>query len=269
MKLAFTVATPEVNSRTILAYTGPLEESIPILADLGYDGVEFMVRSPRELDANKIEKLVVHYDLLVPVIGTGQLAGEDGLTLTDPDPYVRETAVARFKDVVDFAARFGARINVGRLRGRILEGVSRELSVQRMRDGFLQMLDYAAEREVGVVLEPQNRSVINFVNTVAEAVGLIAELGRDNLGTMVDTYHANIEEKSIAAALVRARDRLWYVHVGDSNRLAPGKGHLNFPEIIEVLKACDYEGFVTAEILQQPDHESAAKQAIDYLSMVI
>ena len=269
MKLAFTVATPEVNSKTILAYTGPVEESLSVLANLGYDGVEFMVRSPREIDANNVEKLVAHYGLAVPVIGTGQLAGEDGLTLTDPDPDVREAAVARSKEVVDFAARFNARINMGRLRGGLLEGVPRELSLQRMKDGLLQMLDYAAERGVDVILEPQNRSVINFINSVAEAVEFVAELGRDNLGTMVDTYHATVEEESIASAMMQARDKLWYVHIADSNRSAPGTGHLNFPEIIKVLKDGGYEGFITAEILQYPDHESAAKQAIDYLSMVV
>lgn len=268
IKFAFTVATPDVSSKTILAYTGPMEESIPELADLGYDGVELMVRCPQEFDAHKIETLIGRYGLAVPVVGTGQLAGEDRLTLTDPDPSVREAAVARFKDVVDFAARFGARINVGRFRGQILDGIPPQVSLTRMKDGLARILDYAAQHEIAIILEPQNRSVINVCHTVSEALALIAELERDNFGTMVDTFHANIEERSIAAAMVWAGDRLWYVHVSDSNRLAPGKGHLNFPDIIEVLKALGYQGFVTAEILQKPDHSSAARQAIDYLRTI-
>ena len=138
-----------------------------------------------------------------------------------------------------------------------------------MKEGFARILDHAAQHEVRVILEPQNRSVINCVNSVAEALEFIADLGRDNLGTMVDTFHANIEERSIAAAMVRAGDRLWYVHFGDSNRLAPGRGHLNFPEIVEVLQAIGYEWFVTAEILQKPDHREAARQAIEYLRSIV
>ena len=251
MKLAFTVATPDVHSETILAYTGPLEESLPQLADLGYDGVELMVRSPKEIDADQVQRLVERYGLTVPTVGTGG------------------AAIARFKDVVHFAARFGSDINVGRFRGQIVDGIPPELAVKRMKEGFARILDYAAQHEVRVILEPQNRSVINCVNTVSEALEFIADLGRDNLGTMVDTFHANIEERSIAAAMVRAGDRLWYVHFGDSNRLAPGRGHLNFPEIVEVLQAIGYEGFVTAEILQKPDHRAAARQAIEYLRSIV
>ena len=45
---------------------------------------------------------------------------------------------------------------------------------------------------------------------------------------MLDTFHMNIEEASMPDALTAAGDRLWHVHIGDSNRRYPGSGHLDF-----------------------------------------
>ncbi|MCC6629634.1 MAG: sugar phosphate isomerase/epimerase [Chloroflexi bacterium] len=55
------------------------------------------------------------------------------------------------------------------------------------------------------------------------------------------------------------------MHFGDSNRLAPGRGHLNFPEIVATLAAAHYDGFVSLEIVQQGDSARAARQSITYL----
>lgn len=268
LKFAYTVATPDVKSNTLKAYCGPLELSLQTLADLGYAGVELMVRSPQEIDSAQVEHLLSKHNLSIPVVGTGQLEREDNLSMTDPAAEGRQSAVSRLKEVVDFAGRFGARVNLGRVRGRIVTGIPSAVSTDRMKASLLQVLDYAAQRNVELIIEPQNKSIINWVNTVSEALNFIAEVGHPGLGTMVDTYHANIEERSISGALVRARHLLWYVHVADSNGCAPGKGHLNFPEILDVLKAIEYDGFITVEVSQVPDHRTAAKQAIDYLTVI-
>jgi len=56
-----------------------------------------------------------------------------------------------------------------------------------------------------------------------------------------------------------------YVHVADSNRLAPGWGHLPLEGLLRVLADLGYEGYLTAEILPKPDPESAARQAAAFL----
>lgn len=268
LKFAFTVATPEVKSTSLKAYQGALEETLAVLAELGYAGVELMVRSPREIDAGQVERLLRKYNLSVPVVGTGQLESEDHLTLTNPIPEGRQAAILRLKDVVEFAGRFGSHVNLGRVRGRILPGHSPQDSRQRMMESLLQVLEYAERKNVRLIIEPQNKSIINWIHTISEALSLIAEIDHNNLGTMVDTYHANLEERSIAGALVRASSKLWYVHAADSNGCAPGSGHLNFPEILDVLNALKYEGFVTVEVSQTPDHRTAATQAIKYLTAI-
>ncbi len=52
MKLAFSAATEEV-SRMALAWVGPLDEILPKIAEIGYEGVEFQIRDPAEIDLAK------------------------------------------------------------------------------------------------------------------------------------------------------------------------------------------------------------------------
>jgi sugar phosphate isomerase/epimerase len=56
--------------------------------------------------------------------------------------------------------------------------------------------------------------------------------------------------------------RLWHVHLGDSNRLPPGKGHLDFAGIVSTLAQGGYEGYLSAELLAKPDPDTAAEMTI-------
>jgi len=82
---------------------------------------------------------------------------------------------------------------------------------------------------------------------------------------MPDLFHMNIEDVSFRRAFESARDYISYVHVADSNRLAPGWGHMPFDEIFEILRDIGYDGYLTAEILPKPDPDRAAAQAAAYL----
>jgi sugar phosphate isomerase/epimerase len=98
-----------------------------------------------------------------------------------------------------------------------------------------------------------------------EGVDLIERVGSAWVTVLGDTFHMNIEEVSMTAPLLTAGQHLRHMHFGDSNRLAPGRGHLNFPEIVAALEAARYDGFVSLEIVQQGDSARAARQSITYL----
>jgi len=70
----------------------------------------------------------------------------------------------------------------------------------------------------------------------------------------------NIEEQDPLEALRRARDRLWHVHVADSNRRAPGWGHVDFAAVVGTLREIGYGGFLSAEVLPLPSWRDAARQ---------
>ena len=56
-------------------------------------------------------------------------------------------------------------------------------------------------------------------------------------------------EASIAEAIKLAGQRLYHLHIADSNRAAPGRGHIDFKSVFEALKTIDYHGWLTMELL--------------------
>jgi sugar phosphate isomerase/epimerase len=75
----------------------------------------------------------------------------------------------------------------------------------------------------------------------------------------------NIEERSIEEAIRLAGEKIGHFHVADSNRLAPGMGHLDFVRILGALRDTGYMRYVSAEIQTKPDFEAAAKITISTL----
>ena len=85
-----------------------------------------------------------------------------------------------------------------------------------------------------MVIEPLNRYEINFLNTIKEALEFLSSLGDDNIGILADSFHMNIEEANFYQSIIETGDRLWHFHIADSNRWAPGFGHIDFESIFEL-----------------------------------
>ena len=269
MKLSYMVATPEIESSNVLAYKGEFEYILEKIVEWGYQGVELMVKNPGKFNKDKIEQLIHRYNLEVPVICTGEVFGEDGLSFMDIDKIVRKLAIKRTKEIIEFAARFKAQVNVGRLRGHFVKEVERKKLLDYALFGFEECINYAEKYNVCIILEPITSLITNFINTTQEGIQFVQKINRKNFRLMLDLFHMNIEDSSIYGSIIEARKYVNHIHICDNNRLAPGWGHLNFPEIIGALKAIGYNGFLSAEILQIPDQESAAEHTVKCLSMLV
>lgn len=266
LKLSLVVSLEETGFAAV-AMRGSWREAVRSAADLGYDGVELAVRDPTEIDADGVLRAVRDAGLAVPVIGTGQAYLRDGLSLSHPDEGIRARAIERMEAHVRLATVFGAAVVVGLLRGRI--SGDRAATDARLGGSLRRILPLAERENVCVLVEPVNRYETDFLVNVDEVLDLINRQGSPALGILADTFHMNIEEASIEGSLRRARPRLRHVHVADSNRQAPGLGHLDFPALVRVLREIGYAGYLSAEILPRPDPISAARQAIAYLRPLV
>jgi len=266
VKIAYPFGTPETQS-PILGCRGKPEKVFPLLKELGYSGIELFVRNPKDFDASILTRQILQFGLEVVAVGTGPVVSDDGLTFSSGNARVRRDALERGKQIIEFASRFGCQVNVGKMRGDI-DPAKPEHSWTWIRGGFLRMCEHAEKYHIPVTLEPQNRMVINNLNRTREALTFIREINLPNLMLMLDVYHMNLEDPSIAAAFIEARDLLHHVHFADSNRRAPGRGNLNFLEIGRVLKALNYSKWITVEINQASDSYREAKFAADYLNWI-
>ncbi len=239
---------------------------------LGFDGVELALRDPRALDGARLRDHCAELDLPVVALGTGQVYLHEGLALAAPEAGIRRAASERLTEHIRLASILngiagappaGVQVIVGLLRGRARE--ARAQAEAWLREGLRPALDAAVAGEVGVVIEPVNRYETDFLNTVEETAAVVERIGHPHLGVLADTFHMNIEEASIEDSLRRAAPHLRHVHVADSNRRAPGLGHLDFRRILETLQEVGYHGFLSAETLPYPDPEGAARQTVHHL----
>jgi len=270
MKLAFTIATPDTHDASMAAFRGGgLDQAFCTLSQLGYDGAELMVRNPAELDSAEIERLAAKYRLAIPAVSTGQLRKEDGLALNARDAALRGETVRRTREVVDFAARFGAQVNIGSLRGQMPAGAERTAAMAAVRISLTELLEYADGRGVTLAIEPQSRYISNWLNTVSETMQFARSFPGTQPYIVFDVYHAMLEESSVAAAMIAGRERISWVQLSDSHRGAPGDGQVNFGEHIRVLHALCYDGYLSVECNPLPDAETAARRAAAHLKPLL
>lgn len=227
-------------------------ESLSRARAASYSVVELAITDPVSLDPPELVSLVNQYELMVGAITTGQAAWKEGLSLSSPDETVREKAMNRLMAHAKLAQYLGAVVIIGLLRGK---------------NGDFSLL-YNSLKEcvqaypaVRFALEPLNRYETALINTVSEAISLLDRVGADNLGLLFDTFHANIEERSVREAVELCGDRLFHVHLADSNRWIPGFGHFPFAELWQTLAKIGYQGALVLECFPRPNPEYLLSEA--------
>lgn len=267
MKLSIAIADTHALPSAFVVYRG-FEECIPKAAKLGYDGVELALKRADEININQLNKLLDENRTEVSCISTGQVYADGGLMFTHENSKKREQVKLIFKELIDLAKDFGKIVNIGRVRGQI--GMRPRPYVE---DLFIEvareLCDYALQKDVTLILEPVNRYEIDFINSVEEGVDLMKKVGRSNMMLMPDIFHMNIEDKKIGAEIAKNINYIKYVHFADSNRLAPGQGHIDFQELFHYLFNAGYDGWISAEILPKPNPDTAARRTADFLLPLI
>lgn len=267
MKLSVAIASENALPSAFVVFRG-IKESIKKVSRLGYDGVELALKNASEVDPQLLSKWLAETNMEVSCISTGQVFADLGLMFTDSDSKKRTQVRDVFKDIIDLATDFGQIVNIGRVRGQIGQQ-KREVAEQLFIEMARQLALYAAGKNVTLVLEPVNRYEIDFINSVEEGVELMKKVNMANMKLMPDVFHMNIEDRTIGGELAKYIDYIVYIHIADSNRLAPGQGHSDFQDIFAKLKQSGYDGWVSVEILPKPDPDTAARQAVEYIRPLI
>jgi D-psicose/D-tagatose/L-ribulose 3-epimerase len=66
-------------------------------------------------------------------------------------------------------------------------------------------------------------------------------------GIMLDTFHMNIEERSLREAIRTAGPRLKHIHACENDRGAPGSGHVPWDDVAAGCRDIGYDGPVVIE----------------------
>ncbi len=273
VQITLFVRTPDFQEREGLPISlatfpsGPLDESVALAKKLGYDGIEILAGDPETIDAGHVAQVLARHGMTISAINTGGMNYMFDISLVNADPRKEELAFRKLQAAIRTAGRLGCLTQVGIARGNAVKGRPIAWFRDRLVDVLRAACDYAAFCRASIVLEPTNRFEHGTVHTIDEGIRIIERVAKPNLGLLIDTYHAYIEEDDIYAGIERARDHVRYFHLHDSDRGPAGvsNGVIDFDKIFRILNDMRYSGNLADGLLTMELPEDRVKRSAFYL----
>lgn len=219
-------------------------------ADIGFDILEFQAQPLLEMSEARMRAIKKAADDRGIEL-TYSLGLNPAYDVSSADEKIRLGGIDYLKRIVEKVAFMG---------GKIISGVSyqgwgagpgigdtKEAQVERSVASMKEIVKTAEDYGVIYCVEAVNRFEAAVINTAQEALDYVKRVDSRNIGVLLDTYHMNIEETNIGDAIRLAGDRLTSFHTGENNRLAPGRGHLDWDEIFQALADIHYGGRIISE----------------------
>lgn len=219
--------------------------AVEATAAAGFDLLEIPVLDPATVDAGLTRKLLEEHRL--------QAACSLGLRfdadISSPDPDIARRGRELLAGALGVTRDLGASHLTGVLYSAL--GKYPGPATSKGRRHCVESLAWLAERAVadGITLgvEVVNRYESNLLNTAEQALQFIDDVDVPNLVVHLDSYHMNIEEHDVASPVRLCRERLGYVHVGESHRGYLGTGSVDFPALFAALAEIEYDGRIAFE----------------------
>jgi D-psicose/D-tagatose/L-ribulose 3-epimerase len=218
------------------------------MAEAGFDMIEFPIETIDAFDYQQAGAIARDHGLSVAT--TAAMSPERDLI--HPDETIRENGAAYIRHCIDAATTLGATHLVGPMYsavGRTWQSTSEE----RARDTDLlvsqlrSLAAYAADHGVTLCVEPLNRFETSFINLTSQAIEVVDRVDSPSCKLLLDTFHMNIEEKSLGDAIRAAGPRLRHFHACENDRGAPGSGNVTWSEVAGGLRDINYDGPVVIE----------------------
>lgn len=239
----------------------PNLDLLPRVKEWGFDGIEIARFDFAGFPAARIRQAAAAAGLEVTFCSA--LTGE--LSLVAADPAIRARAKAFIEDGVRTAAEIGSTIFIGPYCapvGQLLGRRRTEDEWKRAVEGLQSLGPALASNHVTLAVEPLNRFETYFLNTSADAARLCDEVNHPNVGILFDTFHANIEEKSLGDAIRLLGRHVKHVHTCENDRGIPGSGHVDWPGVAKALRDIRYESWAVIESFGGSIPEIAAAACI-------
>ncbi len=228
------------------SYSPADEDILPAIREYGYDGVEIPLFEPAEFQAATIRRGLEQAGLECTVSAVLM----PGQSLLSDDGGVRRATRTHLENCIKAAAEVGSSLLAGPLYSPVgyLPGRRRTQDEWKWAVEACQALGpVLAANQVTIALEPLNRFETYFLNTAADGVALVEEVNHPRVGLLMDTFHANIEEKDVAGAFRAAGRWLKHVHTCENDRGTPGSGHVDWTGVFGALRDIGYDGWLTIE----------------------
>jgi len=264
MQLSITSTNMELRKQAPIVFRGENPECFKQIKAIGYDGVELHIHDSSKIDRKELKKQLEEHELTLTSIGTGSAYGKDKIFLSSNDTNIRNLAIDRLCEHIITAADYKhAVVIIGLIKGKVSDCNSEKEYRENLITALKECAVFAEKYSVYLGVEVINRYESDYMNNIDTGLELLTEVGSPYVQLHIDTYHMNIEETDIVAAIKRAKGKICHVHLADNDRWYVGHGHYNFKETIKALKDIEYDYALAVESLGEPDMFSSAKKSYE------
>jgi D-psicose/D-tagatose/L-ribulose 3-epimerase len=236
---------------------------IPKIKSMGFEFIEVALDDASIIDGGLLRRVAEDNDLTIGICG----AFGPNRDISSEDPAIRKLGYDYIASSIRFAEAVGSTLVSGPIYSAV--GKARMVSAdQKARerawcvDAMRALGEVAQDAGVTVGVEPLNRFETDMINLVEQAIELIEEVGHLVYKLHIDTFHSNIEEKSVPEAIRRAGRLLGHFHACENDRGTPGTGHQDWVGIRDALHDIGYQGAVVIESFTPGAVEIAKAAAI-------
>lgn len=258
-----------------------VEKTVQSASALGYDLVEFPLMDVDGFARDTAKNLLEDAKMSC----TGSLGLTRDTDISSTNSKVIEAGRVSLMKAVDLLAAIGGTDLCGVLASAMTKYDAPATAEGRVNSQrvLAEVGRYAADAGIRISLEVVNRYETNLFNTGVDCLEFINEGELENVSVHLDTYHMNIEEADMWTPFVNCRERLGYVHIGESNRGYLGSGNVNFDAAFGALNHIGYDGTVVFESFSSAvvskelsntlgvwrnlwdDSDDLARHALDYM----
>lgn len=202
------------------------------------------------------------------------LVAPQGLSITTRDRAAWERTVDVMRRLVGLCTDLGGTYLVhGSPAQRRLDPADPAGSAERAVEAWRAVAPEAEAAGVVYCIEPLAPGETDFVNTLAEAAGIVERIASPNIRTMLDTSAAGLAEAEPLDALVQRwmpSGTIAHVQLNDRNRRGPGQGADRFTPVLAALKRSGYRGWLAMEPFDYvPDGPTCAARSIGYVAGIL
>ena len=176
-----------------------------------------------------------------------------GRDISSDDANIRKDGIAYNKALIDMANALEEKLVFGPMYSAVgkTRRVTEEQKAEQTKwalEGIAECAAYAKPKGVELGIEPINRFETDFINTADQVLSFVDQLNMDNVKIYMDTFHMNIEEKSIPNAIRKCGERLVGLHACGNDRGTPGEDDIiDWQGIKKALDDISFKGALVIE----------------------
>lgn len=245
---------------SLLFWRYPLDRTFEAASRIGYDGIELYGARPHaypyDMDERRIEEVLQlkeKYRLEIPMYTPEILTYP--YNIPSQDKREREDTRNYLFRALEVAGALG----IPRMQvtcGHAGYNTTRTQNYANMYEVLSPLVEKAEKERVTIILEALTVMESNTVVFADDLVEILDHFNSPYLKAMMDTVTPIVNREAYADHFEKLGNRLDYMHFVDSNgcdqsHLLLGKGIINLPGLVDLMRKYKYDSWVSIEIINR------------------